>query len=193
MTRFYIVSYASAFKSALFCFLIITLAVSNVANATYSDRPLGQEKRKQLQGSEEDEAAAGRVQLATMIHVITNSSASQGLKLPTSAQQKTDLGTETKNKNNWVSVNHDIYGTRSSNQTIINKDNVDKLQVKWRLVNEFEIQDPPIIIDSRGYVQDHAGNILAFDTRTGHVIWKVHAGNGPTTGLAFGDGVLFAS
>jgi alcohol dehydrogenase (cytochrome c) len=193
MTRFYIVSYASAFKSALFCFLIITLAVSNVANATYSDRPLGQEKRKQLQGSEEDEAAAGRVQLATMIHVITNSSASQGLKLPTSAQQKTDLGTETKNKNNWVSVNHDIYGTRNSNQTIINKSNVDKLQVKWRLDNEFEIQDPPLIVDNRGYVQDYAGRVLAFDTKSGDLIWNIRAGRGPTMGLVFDHGMLFAS
>jgi glucose dehydrogenase len=93
---------------------------------------------------------------------------SQSIKSLTSTQ-KTDVGTEAKNKNNWIFLNHDIYGTRSSNQTIINKDNVGKLQVKWRLLNEFEIQDPPIIIGSRGYVQDHAGNILAFNTRTGHV------------------------
>ena len=105
----------------------------------------------------------------------------------------TDLGTEAKNNNNWIFLNHDIYGTRSSNQTIIRKDNVDKLQVKWRLVNNFEIQDPPIIVDNRGYIQDYAGNILAFDTRTGHVIWKIHVGNGPTMGLAFDSGIIFAS
>jgi lipopolysaccharide export LptBFGC system permease protein LptF len=55
----------------------------------------------------------------------------------------TELGTETKNINNWVTINHDIYGTRSSNQTVIKKDNIGTLQVKWRLTNDVEIQDPP--------------------------------------------------
>src|ERR687895_574021 len=100
---------------------------------------------------------------------------------------------ETRNKNDWAFVNHDIYGTRNSNQTIIGKDNVDKLEVKWRLFNDFEIQDPPIIIGNRGYVQDYAGNILAFDSRTGHVIWKVSVGGGPTMGLAYDPGVIYAS
>ena len=35
------------------------------------------------------------------------------------------LGTEYKNIDNWITINHDIYATRHSNQTIINKDNVD--------------------------------------------------------------------
>ena len=60
-----------------------------------------------------------------------------------------ELGTESKNNNNWITVNHDIYGTRSSNQTIIKKDNVGTLQVKWRLINDVEIQDPPIIVGNR--------------------------------------------
>ena len=90
------------------------------------------------------------------------------------------------NKNNWPIVNHDLNGSRSSNQTTIGKDNVDKLEVKWRLLNEYEIQDPPIIID-------YAGNVIAFDTRTGHIIWNVNAGGGPTMGLAFDSGTIFAS
>ena len=116
---------------------------------------------------------------------------SQKIKL-TSATQ-TEIGVEQKNENNWIMVNHDMYGTRSSNQTIIGKHNLDKLQVKWRLINNVEIQDPPIIIGNRGYVQDYGGNVLAFDTRTGHVIWKVSAGIGPTMGLAYDDAILFAS
>src|SRR5881275_2192065 len=41
-----------------------------------------------------------------------------------------DSGMETeKNADNWITVNHDIYGTRHSNQTIINKENVVTLQV----------------------------------------------------------------
>ena len=198
MKGFDIIHSTDAFKLEIVLFvLLIIFAISNIFNITlvptnvFSDQSLG-ETKQQLS----EKAAEGGVESTTMKHIMTNSQQSfnsQEFKLPTSTQQKTDLGTEAKNKNNWVTVNHDIYGTRSSNQTIINKDNVGKLQVKWRLVNEFEIQDPPIIVDNRGYVQDYAGNILAFDTRTGHVIWKVHAGNGPTTGLAFGDGVLFAS
>ena len=199
MKGFDIIHSTNAFKLEIVLFvLLIIFAISNIFNITlvptnvFSDQSLGETKQQQLS----EKVAEGEVESTTMKHIVTNSQQSfnsQDIKLPTSTQQKTDLGTEAKNKNNWVTVNHDIYGTRSSNQTIINKDNVGKLQVKWRLVNEFEIQDPPIIVDNRGYVQDYAGNILAFDTRTGHVIWKVHAGNGPTTGLAFGDGVLFAS
>ena len=200
MKGFDIIHSTDAFKLEILLFvLLIIFAISNIFNITlvptnvFSDQSLGETKQQQQLS---EKAAEGGVESTTMKHIVTNSQQSfnsQDIKLPTSTQQKTDLGTEAKNKNNWVTVNHDIYGTRSSNQTIINKDNVGKLQVKWRLVNEFEIQDPPIIVDNRGYVQDYAGNILAFDTRTGHVIWKVHAGNGPTTGLAFGDGVLFAS
>jgi alcohol dehydrogenase (cytochrome c) len=200
MKGFDIIRSTNAFKLEIVLFvLLIIFAISNIFNIilvptnVFSDQSLGETKQQQQLS---EKVAEGEVESTTMKHITTNSQQSfnsQDIKLPTSTQQKTDLGTEAKNKNNWVTVNHDIYGTRSSNQTIINKDNVGKLQVKWRLVNEFEIQDPPIIVDNRGYVQDYAGNILAFDTRTGHVIWKVHAGNGPTTGLAFGDGVLFAS
>ena len=57
-----------------------------------------------------------------------------------------ELGTESKYNNNWITVNHDIYGTRSSNQTVIKKDNVNALQVKWRLISDVQIQDPPITV-----------------------------------------------
>ena len=33
-----------------------------------------------------------------------------------------DLGTEPEHKNNWITANHDIFGTRNSNQTTIGKD-----------------------------------------------------------------------
>src|SRR5919112_3735942 len=103
------------------------------------------------------------------------------------------VGMEVRNNNNWISINHDLYGTRSSNQTIIGKDNVGTLQLKWRLPNDFEIQDPPIIIDNKGYVQDYVGNVFAFDTKTGHMIWKMSTGGGPTMGLAYDSGMIFAS
>ena len=104
-----------------------------------------------------------------------------------------DLGTESKNTNNWITVNHDIYGTRDSNQTIINKENVATLQIKWRLINDVEIQDPPIIIGKKGYVQDYAGTVIAFDADTGEVLWKIKAGNGPTMGLTFNNDTIYAA
>src|SRR5215469_1124843 len=59
----------------------------------------------------------------------------------------TDYGTEPQHENDWITANHDIFGTRSSNQTIIGKDNLKKLQFKWILLNKSPIEDPPIIID----------------------------------------------
>ena len=110
-----------------------------------------------------------------------------------SSPDSTDLGTEAKNKDNWIFVNHDIYGSRNSNQTTIGKDNIGDLQIKWRLNNTFEIQDGPLIIEDRGYVVDYIGNIIAFDTKTGERIWNTSAGGGPTMGLAYSNGAVFAS
>lgn len=117
-----------------------------------------------------------------------------------------DLGTEEENthsnsdddnnnnnKNNWMFLNHDIYGTRNSNQTIIGKDNVDNLQIKWRLNNTLEIQDPPLIVGDKGFVQDYGGNIISFSANDGNVIWRTETGGGPTMGLAFNNNTIFAS
>ncbi|MGC2571026.1 MAG: PQQ-binding-like beta-propeller repeat protein [Candidatus Nitrosopolaris sp.] len=105
----------------------------------------------------------------------------------------TDYGTEPEYKNDWITANHDIFGTRSSNQTIIGKDNVKNLQFKWILLNKSPIEDPPIIIGNRGYVQDNGGNIVAFDTNTGHILWKIHQGIGRNFhGLTYDHGVLFS-
>lgn len=106
---------------------------------------------------------------------------------------KSDLGTESENNNNWITINHDIYGSRNSNQTAIRKDNVHTLQVKWRLINDAQIQEPPIVIGNNGYVQDYSGTIIAFDTTKGNVLWKVHAGTGPTMGLTFNRGAVFSA
>lgn len=93
----------------------------------------------------------------------------------------------------WVTVNHDLYGTRSSNQTIINEENVDSLRIKWQIVNNFEIQEPPIIVGNIGYVQDYAGNVFAFNIENGRVLWNVRVGYGPTMGLSYDNGLIFSS
>lgn len=111
--------------------------------------------------------------------------------LPKSKQ--TDLGTEPQNRNNWITVNHDVFGTRSSNQTTIEKDNVNELQIKWQLNNNFDIEDPPIIVNDTGYFQDYDGTIIAFDTKNGDILWKNDAGSGPTMGLTYDHDELFAS
>ena len=62
-----------------------------------------------------------------------------GLLSPSKAFNSGHGTDDSKNKNNWITVNHDIYGTRYSNQTVINKENVGNLQFKWRLINNVEI------------------------------------------------------
>jgi alcohol dehydrogenase (cytochrome c) len=104
-----------------------------------------------------------------------------------------ETGLEDRNKNNWVFVNHDIYGSRNSNQTQIDKSNVGDLKVQWRLNNTFEIQDPPIIVNGSGYFQDYIGNIISFDTLTGSIKWRLDLDGGPTMGLYFSDGIIYAT
>lgn len=110
--------------------------------------------------------------------------------LPSS--QQTDIGTESKNVNNWITANHDIYGTRSSNQTAIGRDNVKDLRVKWILETGSPVQGPPIIVGHMGYALTNAGTIVAFDTKTGQNIWNVKTGGGGLMhGMTFDNGVLF--
>ena len=105
----------------------------------------------------------------------------------------TTLGTEQEHKDDWITANHDIFGTRHSSQTIIGEDNVNKLQVKWVLLNKFVIEDPPIIIGNRGFVLDNGGNIIRFDANTGLILWKIRPGTGGNMhGLTYDHGILFS-
>jgi alcohol dehydrogenase (cytochrome c) len=169
-----------------FLFALLIIGVSQIVNSNILT--VSSFKEQSFLENKEKELAPLKYTEDNIQQKLSNSQTNKVL-----SPSKTDTGVEGKNKNNWIMVNHDIYGTRSSNQTIIGKHNLDNLQVKWRLINNVEIQDPPLIIGNRGYVQDYDGNILAFDTGTGHIIWKIRAGNGPTMGLAFDHAVLFAS
>lgn len=105
----------------------------------------------------------------------------------------TNTGTESKNKDNWITASHDIFGTRSSNQTAIDKQNVGSLQVKWILNTQNMIEDSPLIIGDMGFAQDNDGNIFAFNATTGENLWKVATGNGGLIhGLTFDNGVVYA-
>jgi alcohol dehydrogenase (cytochrome c) len=131
--------------------------------------------------------------ITKQLGILQNIASEQNLSnIKYSSHSDFDIETE-KNADNWIMVNHDIYGTRNSNQTIINKENVATLQIKWRLINDVEIQDPPIVIGNKGYVQDDTGTIIAFDADTGEVLWKLKAGNGPTMGLTFNNDTIYAA
>ena len=94
----------------------------------------------------------------------------------------TDLGIEPEHKDNWITANHDIFGTRSSNQTTIGKDNVKDLQVKWIFNSPFIIQNPMLVVGPKGYAQDNSGRIIAIDLNTGLNLWKLElGGNGRTS------------
>jgi alcohol dehydrogenase (cytochrome c) len=102
-------------------------------------------------------------------------------------------GTEPENKNNWVMANHDLLGTRSSNQTTIGKDNFNKLQVKWIFNDQSGIEQPPLVVGDRVYVQDNKATVLAFDSKTGLNLWKakIANGGGGVHGLAYDRGIIF--
>lgn len=63
----------------------------------------------------------------------------------------------------------------------------------WLIVNDFEIQDPPIVVNNTGYVQDYAGNVFAFDIHDGRILWNVRVGYGPTMGLTYDNGLVLSS
>jgi alcohol dehydrogenase (cytochrome c) len=115
----------------------------------------------------------------------------------------TDTGLEPEHKDDWINPNHDIYYTRSSEQTTIGKDNVDNLRVKWILNSDFPIENPPLIIGDRGYAQDNAMRVLAFDVNTGLNLWKFDPGVADkqnqqlprgvfSHGITYDGGVIFA-
>lgn len=144
-----------------------------------------EQKQKQLK-----DVASLKISSSNQIAQYANDRKSTSSSSPSPSSE---IGTELKNRDNWITVNHDIYGSRESNQTSIKKDNVGSMEVKWRLVNNAEIQDPPIIIGNKGYVQDYTGTVIAFDSGSGDILWKVRAGTGPTMGLTFSKGVVFAA
>jgi alcohol dehydrogenase (cytochrome c) len=115
-----------------------------------------------------------------------------GAKLSLPKSTTVILGTEAANNNNWITANHDIFGTRSSNQTAIGKNNVDKLQIKWVLNTPNMVENSPIIIGDRGYVQDNDGVVYAFNATTGQNLWKDSiALGGLMHGLTYDQNVLF--
>ena len=97
---------------------------------------------------------------AQVTKVLNHMNAPINKTLPSSTT--TSLGTEPNNENNWITANHDIFGTRHSNQTIIGKDNVANLQVKWIFNDPSGIEQPALVIGDSVYVQDNKATVFAF-------------------------------
>jgi alcohol dehydrogenase (cytochrome c) len=82
------------------------------------------------------------------------------------------LETGVKNVNDWAMVNYDLLMSRNSRQTEINAGNVKDLQVKWIFNTGFTVEDSPLIVGDRVYIQNNAMQIFALDRDTGLNIWK---------------------
>jgi alcohol dehydrogenase (cytochrome c) len=72
----------------------------------------------------------------------------------------------------WPMVNYDSNMSRHSPQTVINKDNVKNLQVKWILNIGVTTEAPPLIVGNTGYIQNNIQQVFAFDMDTGLTKWK---------------------
>jgi alcohol dehydrogenase (cytochrome c) len=109
------------------------------------------------------------------------------------ASSITNLGTEGENKDNWITANHDVFGSRSSSQTVIDRENIDKLQVKWIFLDRHRIENPPLVVGSKLYVEDNVGDIFALDAVSGRNLWKTSTGGwGLMHGMTYDRGLLFA-
>jgi alcohol dehydrogenase (cytochrome c) len=162
---------------------------SNGSNSQVSEK----NKAEQAQVPPSQQVSEQKKYNAQVTKVLNHMNAPINKTLPSSTT--TSLGTEPNNENNWITANHDIFGTRHSNQTIIGKDNVANLQVKWIFNDPSGIESPPLVIGDRVYVQDNKATVFAFDTKSGLNQWKTNAGNGSGAmhGLTFDQGIIFAS
>ena len=115
----------------------------------------------------------------------------------------TTLGTEPEHQNDWVTTYHDVYGTRSSAQTIIGKNNVNQLQVKWIFHSDFPIESPALIVGDRAYAIDNAMRVFAIDANNGTNLWMFDPGVASQQsqqlprgtfahGITYDNGVIFA-
>jgi alcohol dehydrogenase (cytochrome c) len=169
-----------------------SINTSSNGNSNSNTNTLDENAAEQAQVPPNQQVSEQKKFNSQMTKILDQMTAPLNKTLPSSTT--TNLGTEPQNKNNWIMANHDIFGTRSSNQTIIGKDNVDKLQVKWIFNDDAGgIEQPPLVVGDRVFVQDNKATVFAFDTQYGMNLWKTSAGNGSGAmhGLTYDNGVIF--
>ena len=100
----------------------------------------------------------------------------------------------------WPLPNRDYASTRSTTDSNISSDTIDRLEVAWT----FELKEAtgwgaaasnPLVLDGVVYFQDLPSNIYAIDLDSGSQLWT-RRGEGPSiapNGLAIGYGKVFAA
>ncbi|MEE8348971.1 MAG: PQQ-binding-like beta-propeller repeat protein, partial [Acidobacteriota bacterium] len=113
-------------------------------------------------------AAAGTAALAGA-RPLSGSTLSQGDEFP--------AGTRA---GDWPMFGNNIGGTRSNpHETIIGRNNVAQLKVKWTFEeSEGYSQSTPIVVGDRLYFTAHDGHVYAVDARSGRLEWKFDAWTG---------------
>ncbi len=172
----------------------ILIAALFVFSAATSQRHLalaqGKEEASSSNPKENETLPSNSLYNVMSAKLMKDASTPQNTTLPNST--KTDTGLESNHKDDWITTNHDIYYTRSSNQTTIGKDNVNKLQVRWIFNDEKAIENSPLIIGNMVYAFDNGGRVLALNGDTGLNLWKVDVGGkGTFHGMTYDKGVLF--
>ena len=94
---------------------------------------------------------------------------------PGTATPTTTVGTGGQGAD-WPQTNYDPMMSRSSPQTIIGKNNVANLEVKWILNTNYPIEAPALIIGNTAYVTNNALQVIAVDLNTGLSKWKFDPG-----------------
>jgi alcohol dehydrogenase (cytochrome c) len=84
---------------------------------------------------------------------------------------------------NWTMVNYDTAYSRNSPQTVIGKNNVNQLQVKWILNTGYAVENPPLIVGNTVYAQNNALQVIAIDLQSGLSKWKYDPGVPAASGL----------
>jgi alcohol dehydrogenase (cytochrome c) len=83
----------------------------------------------------------------------------------------------------WPMVNYDTSYSRNSPQTVIGKNNVNQLQVKWILNTGYAVENPPLIVGNTVYAQNNALQVIAIDLHSGLSKWKFDPGVPAASGL----------
>jgi alcohol dehydrogenase (cytochrome c) len=71
----------------------------------------------------------------------------------------------------WQMTNYDPTMSRNSPQTVIGKNNVANLEVKWILNTNYPIEAPALIVGATAYVTNNACQVIAVDLATGISKW----------------------
>ena len=94
----------------------------------------------------------------------------------------------------WRAYGHDVFGSRYSPLTEINRDNIGRLTVAWTYHTgeplptrdmKRSLEVTPLMINNTLYVSTPLGKIIALDPETGGVKWQYDAKVPPRAG--FGD------